>query len=404
MLMKATKTNKRSLLIILAIVAIAILALAMFVGASRRADVDTAETESWLPNLAQQINQIDRITMSKTGGEKLTLRRGEDYWHVVEKFEHRADAGQIRKLLLAMSDARILEQKTSNSEFFPRLGVQDVSAGDAPGTQIELGNVSPSINVIIGDIARSGGGTYVRGVNEQKTFLIDQALTPSANKLNWLDREVLDVVDSDIQSITVTQVDGSKLQIAKADTENDKFAVLNLPVDAKLQSESSANAAASALTAMQFDEVQAFDAEKFSGKPVVAVYRLYDGRDITASSWAMPAIDDEQQYLTRFEVALNEERARQYQVSQELNKIPVDQQPFADSDGVDTKAELSINQESSNAASVGDIDMATVDAAINQLAKETQALNERLAPWVYKFPGYKQAHLTRRLDELLSNS
>ena len=57
---------------------------------------------------------------------------------VAERADYPADLPKLKKLLLAMGDAKIREEKTSNPDSYAVIGVEDPSQPGATGTQIEL--------------------------------------------------------------------------------------------------------------------------------------------------------------------------------------------------------------------------------------------------------------------------
>jgi hypothetical protein len=79
-----------------------------------------------LPDFAPLANDIRevRITGSESGGG-VTLEREDDGWVVVERSEYPADMGKLRPLVVALSEAGIVEEKTSNPEYYDRLGLGD---------------------------------------------------------------------------------------------------------------------------------------------------------------------------------------------------------------------------------------------------------------------------------------
>ena len=48
-------------------------------------------------------------------------------WTVAERDNYPADTGRLRKLLLELAEARLLEEKTSNPELYDRLKVEDIA-------------------------------------------------------------------------------------------------------------------------------------------------------------------------------------------------------------------------------------------------------------------------------------
>ena len=59
----------------------------------------------------------------------LRLTRDDETWRLAEKAGHRANVPKVRELLLKLSRAKLLEEKTSNPEYYKRLGVDEYRFG-----------------------------------------------------------------------------------------------------------------------------------------------------------------------------------------------------------------------------------------------------------------------------------
>ena len=117
---------------------VVLVALAVAVSVSQRpSDVSG---QLLLPDLKARLNDIDKIVV-RTGGNKTiaTLARQKDGWVLVERGSYPADVGKIRKDLIALAEAKVLEEKTSNPEFYNQLGVDDIAKETAGGVQLDLG-------------------------------------------------------------------------------------------------------------------------------------------------------------------------------------------------------------------------------------------------------------------------
>ena len=66
-------------------------------------------------------------------------------WTVAERANYPADVSKLRKLLLALSDAKIVEEKTSNPASYAIIGVEDPTMPGAAGAEIELSRKTASM-------------------------------------------------------------------------------------------------------------------------------------------------------------------------------------------------------------------------------------------------------------------
>ncbi len=71
-------------------------------------------------------------------------------WTVAQRGDYPADVSKVRKLVLALSDAKIVEQKTSNPANYSVIGVEDPSIPGAAGAEIELTAKDGKHAVIVG--------------------------------------------------------------------------------------------------------------------------------------------------------------------------------------------------------------------------------------------------------------
>src|SRR5258708_25761455 len=88
----------------------------------------------------------------------VTMHEKDGRWTVAERGDYPADVAKLRKLLLALSDAKIVEEKTSNPANFAVIGVEDPSSPAATGAEISVTARDGKHAVIIGKPV--GGGNF----------------------------------------------------------------------------------------------------------------------------------------------------------------------------------------------------------------------------------------------------
>ena len=338
--------NRRTLVALVA--ALAILAVVVAV-VLRGAATDRRDQGLLVPGLKEQLNGIQRIVVTGPGNTAVaTLERGADNWTVVERSHYAADVGRIRRNLLALAEARIVEEKTSNPDFYDRLGVQDVSAATAKGMLLTLTGGKQPVSVIIGQAASgSTNQTYARRADEPMSWLVTGQFDLGKTGGEWLDRSLTDIPAGRIQSVTITHPGLETLRISR-DPKTDKskasegmvdFLVADVPAGRELSYPGVANGVAGVLAELELDDAQTREILGANpGKPVVARFVTTDGLAVETSAWRLPD-------GTRFTFIAS-----------------------------------------------GNGDAAT----------EATAINARLGGWVYTVPSYKAEQLTRRLQELLA--
>jgi hypothetical protein len=349
--------NRRSLLVVAAIAALAVL-LAM-VGRRQSAPATDADA-LLLPGLAESLNDIERVVISKAQEEiVVTLVRGSAGWNVAEKDGYPADVAKIRQALVALGEARIVEEKTADPAFYDRLGVEPVESATASGTAVAIDAATAEFPaLILGDEANSTS-RYARRADEARSFLLDRNPDVPRSTAQWLITDIVDVRGTRVQSVTITHADGERLAISKDDEAQANFSVADIPEGRELSYPGVANVIGNALRELKLDDV-ARATEEAAEPAVVTELRTFDGLVVTMTG---TMIGDEA-WVT-----------------------------FAASAAPQPASETSPEEAADPAASAAE---ETFDPAA-----EAEAINARVGGWRYRIPEYQYDQLTRRLADLL---
>ena len=152
-----------------------------------------------LPSLAGELNSVSALTVRKGAAAPVTVHKQGEQWTVAERADYPADLPKLRKLLLALSDAKIREEKTSNPDSYAVIGVEDPSQPGAGGTQIELTAQNGKHAVIVGKSA--GEGNFVRRAGEKTSYIVEPAISVEAEPRYWIDTRLLDIATDKIQNV-----------------------------------------------------------------------------------------------------------------------------------------------------------------------------------------------------------
>lgn len=363
------KGHHLGLLIVAAVLAIV---AAFWTTSIREPAVSGGETGNALfPDLAGQLNSVTGVKLTGPGNTTIaTLNRSDTVWTLAEKYDHPANIAELRELLLQLSQARLLEEKTSNPEYYERLGVQDIASADAAGVLVELEGVAMPA-VIIGDTVAAREAVYVRPAGEAASWLAGGSIVIASETMQWLDREALDINVSKIAEIEITHPDGHKLRAHKIKFGQPDFEVADIPAGRELQSDNIANAIASAIQNLQVDDVAPFgDSEFASLSTTQVVYRAFDGQVITA---VLAAKDDK--HYVHFSVSVDAATAQRF--------LPVTE-PSADDAGEQGPPPQP-------------------EADLTAVSAEAEKMNARLVNWVYELPKARYDQMSKRLDDLLKD-
>ncbi|TFG63942.1 MAG: hypothetical protein E4H28_05815, partial [Gemmatimonadales bacterium] len=124
---------------LLGLVTVAALAVAFWLSGLRSPEQLADQQGLLFPQLAREADSINRVTLTTAGGQIIaTLEKQEDRWTVAEKDGYHADDSAVRKLMIQLTDAGVIETKTADPDLYARLGVEDVSGDNASGMQITL--------------------------------------------------------------------------------------------------------------------------------------------------------------------------------------------------------------------------------------------------------------------------
>jgi hypothetical protein len=192
--------NARRFIWILAAALVAVLSAAYF--GNLRQTTQDLRGGPLLPGFGKQLNQVTGVTIRKGGARPaVNLRKQGDRWTVAERADYPADVVKLRELLLAISRAVVIEEKSSDPVNYRILGVEDPSAADAAGTQITIDAANGPQAVIVGKPA--GRGNFVRLARETRSFLVEPGIPIESQPRDWIDTRLLDIAPALIQRVEI---------------------------------------------------------------------------------------------------------------------------------------------------------------------------------------------------------
>lgn len=346
--------------------------------AGRQTSPPSIESAALYPDLKSELASITALRIVKAGGQPaLEVRRGDNGWTVAERHDFPADEAKLRKLITSLTEAKVLEEKTSNPESYKALGVEDVSDAAAGGVQIELDGPKQPIKLIVGKQAQGAQSQYVRRAGEPKSWLVNKSIDTSSSADQWLRKDIIDVSADRVQSAEVT-IDKSKPYSAAKKTRADAdFAVEGLPKGKALSSPSAADNFATALAGLTLSDVK--PASEVTDPPSArTTIKTFDGLVTEVTGWQK----DDKHYValkTSYDAAL----ADKFKVA------------TADAEKKDPPA-------SGEGAPPADkpADAAATPATRN-VAEESTKANAQANGWVYEIPAYKYDAIFKPLDELI---
>jgi hypothetical protein len=377
-----------SLLLVLTL-AVAVLVLLIPGKTGKESEFDQSPL---LPGLQAQVNDLDRLQVSGAGGETIaTLRRSEGAWRVEEAAGYRADWERLRKLLADLAQAEIVEPKTSNPEYYDRLGVEDVSLPDAGGRQIGFPEGSGLPAVIVGNRAQGRSGQYVRLAGAAGSALIDRELDVPESASDWLEKDIVDIADSEVVEVDIAHPDGERIVARKASADDEDFSLQNIPEGREIRSAWTVNSLANSLSALTLDSVAEESAVDWSDAVRFGLVTA-DGLRVDVDLVVRVQDQDEDSEADRTDAGAETEHWIRLQAG--LYQTAVDS-------AVETPGESGEDQDMDAAGEQGEAQGADDETTADDSEGRARAINERVSGWAYRIPKYKFDAMNKRMEDLL---
>jgi hypothetical protein len=250
--------QRRGLILLAAAAAVcAALAIAAVASGDRYASRTPAERRAF-PALAGELGDVASVGLERKDFSATFGRRG-DLWLVAQKGDYPADADKVRQLVLTLADMHLIEPKTRLPDLYDRLDVEDPGSGKSTLVSIVDKSGTTVARLIVGKrrfdrLGAGNGGLYVRRPGDPQSWLASGALDLSGDLVGWLDRQILDIPQSRIAKVSLTQPDGTRLVLSRTKPDA-QFAIEGAPADTKLKSETAPSEPAMALETLSLDNV-----------------------------------------------------------------------------------------------------------------------------------------------------
>jgi len=277
---------------------------ALYLSAQRNRQRDT-HGAALIPTLAGELNTVTALSVRRgSAAPTVTVHEKDGRWTVAERGDYPADVAKLRKLLLALSDAKIVEEKTSNPANFAVIGVEDPSSPAATGAEISVTARDGKHAVIIGKPV--GGGNFARRSGGNASYSVEPGISFESEPRLWIDSRLLDVAVGGIQRIEVKPAAGAAYTVHRmaaastnsgaaapansaaagaspaASKSDDNFTLDGVPPGRKAADSVQLAPSPTAFSGLTADDVTPAGDVDFS-KATVATVTLSDGNVITVS-------------------------------------------------------------------------------------------------------------------------
>lgn len=226
-----------------------------------------------LPELRNVVNDVDTITVSRGGQPPLSIVKQDGAWVLPERGNYLVDVSKVREVLLAMTEAAVVEAKTANPELHSRLGVDSPDNEASKAVLVAAAAGERSFELIFGNVAQRDF-RYARIAGEEQSWLVDQNPDIPTAAGDWLKPDIIDLDAGRVRAVTIVHPDGETISISKAGEEDSGFTVADIPEGRELSYSTVANGIGGALNDLDLDDVRVASPQV---DPVVAHFETFDG-------------------------------------------------------------------------------------------------------------------------------
>ncbi|PCJ31078.1 MAG: hypothetical protein COA90_07425 [Gammaproteobacteria bacterium] len=353
------KLNSLTILLIVTAIMVALMLMTI-----QRPSSNSDDEGLLFPELKSQLSNIDTIHIKSNQDDFTLIKSGED-WLIKERWNFPADFNLVKRALIDLSDAKILERKTAKAEQYPILGVEGTDDG-GQSIQLTLSNGDEQFaGFILGrerELGQTGGARqfYVRRVAEKESWLAEGYLNLTPLMLNWIDSEVINIARERIVQVNIIQPNGQRVTLINLG-KKDKFGTPTEREKTVYKYDLLGYDIAGTLFQLRMEDVQPRDEFSRDGAEVVkAEFITFDGLKMVVST---SFDNDKGLYNSTF-------KAEQYNSA--LPRVP------------------------------NDIQASGMLKTAEQVEQEVLALNKELSPWVYRFGGFIGTNLMRARADVVT--
>jgi hypothetical protein len=259
----------------IAALALIALALALYLSQVRNASHETVGV-ALLPALAGELDTVTEVSIRKgSATPNVSVHRAGDAWTVSQRADYPADVSKVHKLLLALSDAKILEEKTADPANYSIIGVEDAAQPGATSAEVTVSAKDGKHAVIVGKPIEEG--SFVRRAGEAKSYSVTPAITVDSEPKAWIDQRLVDIPVASIQSVEEKPASGPGYVLKRLKPNEEGFSLEAVPAGRKALDAKALAPSSSAITGLTAEDVGAPGGDIDFSKPSQAIFTLSDG-------------------------------------------------------------------------------------------------------------------------------
>ena len=272
--------------------------LTIVVGIGREtSSFDLIKREPVFAELREAPDSAARIEVKSRFGAFTMIRDG-DGWVTPDRDDFPIDEGDIRRLIIGLSDMRFVERKTEKPERFYRLEVQDVDVELSDSVYVKVMNTQGAVlaETIVGRPSARffdgrASGTYIREADSNNVWLVTGVTNVQTRLIPWLQREIVGIPANLVASISVGAGEGA-YTLSRAAPSDEVFAISGAPEGRKLDADK-ATPVSRALAKVELEDVRPRSELELPADAATASVTTFDGltvnvrlADLDRKKWA----------------------------------------------------------------------------------------------------------------------
>jgi len=372
--------NKRPLLT-LAGAALVVAIGAIWVSIASRPERSTQADQRVLPSLAESLDSVSEVRLSRADGAATTLQRRDGGWFVAQR-NYRADTAKLRALLIELAGLRVVEQKTSDPAHYATLGVEDENAVQSHSVRIDIVAGAHTWSLLLGKQAQPDGN-YVRVSSSSAALWAQPRVEADPQPARWIQARVLDIPADQVQHVAIHPLSSPAYWLAREPRGAPDFTLHGVPPGRKAGSNALIDAVGGVLARLNVEDVK----ERAPGsleKASQASFRTFDGLQI-----ALDGTRDQSSAWIRIHAGVDVDTAKQFALGQK-------------SAASESKSGANASANKAAGSAPGASLASEAGTQKPDPAAQAAAINSRAQAYEFQIPVYQYDQIFRPVSDLLA--
>ncbi len=226
---------------------------------------DTISGEKLFPSLGEQAANVGQITLGQ-GEKKLSFKKSEDgkQWSIVERSGYPVDAKKVRKLVVSLAKAELIQRKTRDEKRFAQLELEEPDGKDAKSKLIRLADSGGKTvaEIVVGKrrhgaFGTSKSGTYLRKPGDNQTWLASLDIEAPLDVSDWVQPVFFKIDDKAMKSLVVSEGDKTVYKLDAGDDKDGALKFADVPTGKKTKTSVKASDLVNGIRTLELTDVRA---------------------------------------------------------------------------------------------------------------------------------------------------